>query len=83
MSLQTIPHSLTQSFGFCVTDAKELSDFLLHLLDLNPGNHPSAIHCLQHPWLVEQAETVHSFAFQQAILPLCNPEKMNGVCFLL
>lgn len=43
---------LVQSFSFSERDAKELSDFLLPLLDLNPDNRPSANQCLQHPWLI-------------------------------
>ncbi|KAI9109670.1 hypothetical protein K1719_019300 [Acacia pycnantha] len=42
---------LIDRYKFSGNDARELSDFLLPLLDFAPENRPTAQQCLQHPWI--------------------------------
>lgn len=42
---------LVEKYDFSQHDAKELSDFLLPLLDFVPEKRPTASQCLLHPWL--------------------------------
>jgi serine/threonine-protein kinase SRPK3 len=42
---------LVSEYRFNETDAKELVEFLLPLLELIPNKRPTAIQCLDHPWL--------------------------------
>jgi len=42
---------LISEYRFNEKDAKELTEFLLPLLELTPNKRPSAAQCLHHPWL--------------------------------
>ncbi|KAJ4714040.1 Kinase family protein [Melia azedarach] len=42
---------LVDKYKFSETDARELAEFLVPLLDFAPEKRPTAEQCLQHPWL--------------------------------
>ncbi|KAF7829061.1 SRSF protein kinase 1 [Senna tora] len=48
---------LMDRYKFSESDARELSDFLVPLLDFTPENRPTAQQCLQHPWLKDKDST--------------------------
>ena len=42
---------LTEKYNMTEKDSKELSEFLMKMLDFNPANRATAEHMLEHPWL--------------------------------
>lgn len=42
---------LIEKYEFSEQDAKDLSDFLVQILDFVPEKRPTAAQCLLHPWI--------------------------------
>jgi len=48
---KTLKNVLKERYNWSDVDARDFADFLLPMLDYNPGRRATAEQCLRHPWM--------------------------------